>query len=186
MGYGSERASAPPCNDMSQMWNAAYDGEENTVKRLVAGATAGDLNWSNNWGQTALFIASKNGHAGTVRILLDAGADVSIMSKGKTALDIARETKRGEIVDMLQAFINKKAAEQAASRTKQLSRQPSKAAVSPPPKGLCACFAACLQKPPSAQKGKPVSVAKKVSPQRNSDTYMSYSPPPSPRRSIAL
>merc|ERR1712087_275580 len=87
---------------MSVLWNAAYDGEEQTVRRLAAG---NDLDWTNSWGQTSLFIACQNGHDGTVQILLDAGANTTIASKGKTPHDIAREKGHARIMEMLEAAI---------------------------------------------------------------------------------
>ena len=42
-------------------------------------------------GQTALFMASMNGHAAVVKILLEEGADATLTAQGYTAQSIANE-----------------------------------------------------------------------------------------------
>jgi uncharacterized protein len=52
---------------------------------------------------TALMWAAGYGHADTARALIDAGARVELVdNRGKTALDMAREFKHAETVDVLE------------------------------------------------------------------------------------
>jgi len=70
---------------------------------LDAGA---DLNAMDNHGRTALMDAASSGEMSKVKLLLQRGADVSLKSpKGKTALDIAIESKHGKIAALLRGEI---------------------------------------------------------------------------------
>ena len=54
-------------------------------------------------GETALWIASKEGHAEVVKLLLAERADVNAKAKdGKTALGIAKHEKHPEVVKLLE------------------------------------------------------------------------------------
>ena len=56
-------------------------------------------------GWTALIWATKEGHYENVKILLDAGSDVSIMDKtGKSAMDWATENNHWQIAELLQSL----------------------------------------------------------------------------------
>lgn len=56
-------------------------------------------------GMTALMLAAGKGSSPCVRILLHAGADPSLGNdRGLTALDIARENRRGEVAELLETW----------------------------------------------------------------------------------
>ena len=112
------------------MW-AARNGYGAAVSALVeAGATV-DL--QNEYGSTALIIASLHNHPAVVTFLLGKGSDVTLTrSDGKTALDNADEKGHAEVVEILRAHRRAKAqreddarakaqreAEEAAARAKQ-------------------------------------------------------------------
>ena len=55
-----------------------------------------------NDGYTALMLAAKNGHAGMVRLLLDAGAEANLIAQnGRTALTLATKGNHKEVARML-------------------------------------------------------------------------------------
>jgi uncharacterized protein len=52
---------------------------------------------------TALMWAAGYGHAETVRMLIDSGARIDVVDdRGKSALDMAREFKHAETIDVLE------------------------------------------------------------------------------------
>ena len=66
---------------------------------LQAGAGA-DIR--NNQGYTALMIASAEGHAEVVKVLVDAGADRSLRNKKRqTAIDIAKASGQPAVAELL-------------------------------------------------------------------------------------
>ena len=88
------------------MW-AAFQGELDCLELLIAkGAklesTADGHKKAGKW--TALHIAALHGHAPCVEALLKAGADARLKDKrGITALDLAKETKRTEVIALLES-----------------------------------------------------------------------------------
>lgn len=90
---------------------AAHHGHIETVRELLE--TEIDVDHINNLGWTALLEAIILGDGGPtyieiVRLLVDAGADVSIADKGKVSpLSHALEASYSEIADLLRAAIEK-------------------------------------------------------------------------------
>jgi hypothetical protein len=72
------------------VWEAAYDGNEAELRRLIE--RGGSVNWRDEFGWTALMVASYwNGHEGCVRLLLEAEA-IEVNAKDntdRTALHLA-------------------------------------------------------------------------------------------------
>ena len=88
------------------LYSASSDGYEAIVTILLALGT--DVNVKNDYGSTALHIASFNGHEAVVAkllaALLTAGGDVSLKTlKGSTALYIASQNGHEAVVDKLLA-----------------------------------------------------------------------------------
>ena len=61
-----------------------------------------DIGSKDNCGNTALHIASYQGHPATVSLLLDWGATMQRNERGKNPLDIARDEEEQEVVDILE------------------------------------------------------------------------------------
>ena len=80
----------------------------NKIEAVAALISHGaDVNARDEWGKTPLMLASIEGHAKVVEALLDAGADKELKAtsgdcKGKTALDIARNENKGDVVAILE------------------------------------------------------------------------------------
>ena len=84
----------------------ACDGGHDLCARVLLEAGA-EIEKANNNGWTPLMKASYWGHAKVVEALLDAGADKELKGtsggrKGKTALDLARDRNRGDVVAILE------------------------------------------------------------------------------------
>jgi hypothetical protein len=72
---------------------------------IAAGAHVNFADRSMSIAPTALMSAALQGRTGNVRVLLEAGADVSIVNEdGKTALQLAEEQCEEEIVAMIKEF----------------------------------------------------------------------------------
>lgn len=90
------------------MFASGY-GQDAIVERLLAVGANVNLVPDDHSGWTALIAAASAGHAGTVEVLLRAGADPTIQSKaGETALDIARKQGHAEVARLLQAAAERK------------------------------------------------------------------------------
>eukprot|EP00042_Codosiga_hollandica_P058496 m.882912 g.882912 ORF g.882912 m.882912 type:complete len:259 (+) comp59878_c1_seq1:6184-6960(+) len=83
-----------------------------------------DRNSLDGSGWTALMVAAGSGHSECVRLLLQIGADTSIAERdGKTALDLAREEHKEEVVVVLEE--HERYLAQLGSHTKPALREPS-------------------------------------------------------------
>ena len=69
---------------------------------LLKGA---DVDSQDRNGNTALHIASYQGHPDTVQVLLSWGASLCINGQEKTPLDVAREEEEGEVVEILEEWM---------------------------------------------------------------------------------
>jgi ankyrin repeat protein len=80
---------------------AAFNGHEKLVRAYLP---ASEVNAATNTGMTALMVASMNGHEGIVHLLLAAGADTRMRTKGgQSATDLALERGNTDIAELLEA-----------------------------------------------------------------------------------
>jgi len=87
-------------NKNSQLIQAAYDGDLQTVQTLLADGA--EVNARNNRGVTALIMAAMEGHTEVAKLLLEKGADINAKSNsGLTALGAARSRGYTDIVQLL-------------------------------------------------------------------------------------
>lgn len=94
---------------------AASNGNENIVKMLLEKDAFVDAVSPN--ATTPLMMAARGGHIYAVKLIYDAGADLTIKNqRGYTASDFARENKNSKIVEGLRFLIDKEA-ELAKRRT---------------------------------------------------------------------
>lgn len=85
----------------SALWWAASQGRVSVVRALIAGgAKVNEITGYNEGYPTALHVAARHGRAPVVHVLLNAGADSSVVNKaGKTAADLAVEHQHIDVVD---------------------------------------------------------------------------------------
>ncbi len=69
----------------TRLLRAAAKGQTEAVKSLIGSGVTVDS--QNDSGLTSLMMAAKNGHIDTVNVLLEAGADVNVESKGRGGLN---------------------------------------------------------------------------------------------------
>ncbi|KOO28071.1 ankyrin repeat domain-containing protein 39, partial [Chrysochromulina tobinii] len=84
------------------VWQAAKDGNEAELRRLIE--RGGNVNWRNpaDDGWSALHYAAINGHLAIAKRLLEGGADATLRTKGgETAIDFARKEGKSEVVALL-------------------------------------------------------------------------------------
>ena len=84
---------------------AAYNNKIEAVAALISHGA--DVNAREEDGETPLMRASRWGRAKIVEALLDAGADKELKAtsgprEGKTALDVARDKNKGDVVAVLE------------------------------------------------------------------------------------
>jgi len=108
-----------------ELRDAARQGDAATVRALLnAGVDVNAKRQSDGW--TALHCVSWNGQASVVPILLEAGADVYAKNaKDVTALDVARECNKPDVIALLESAIAKAMAAEAKARAE------AKAAMAP-------------------------------------------------------
>ncbi len=100
-GIGVMLLPLPPSYDgIPAIYSAALCRQAKITDMLMAAGA--DINAKDGDGYTALLRAAHQGKTGTVRFLLERGADTSIPDiKGKTALDYAREKQLADIIGLL-------------------------------------------------------------------------------------
>jgi serine/threonine-protein phosphatase 6 regulatory ankyrin repeat subunit B len=110
-------------HDPEELLDAARNGNLERVQELLdAGADVNQARDGDEW--TALMVASFNGHADVVRVLL-AAPDINVNQTnqwGATAQSLARMQRQTEVVALLEAFEN--AAPRTPPRAAQGSPQP--------------------------------------------------------------
>eukprot|EP00943_MAST-04B_sp_MAST-4B-sp1_P003942 g3942.t1 len=80
-------------------------GQEETVKVLAACGAKINFKSKNDGNSTALYIASKNGHANVVKILLENNANVNLFkSDGETALCVAAKNGHSLVIEHLLSY----------------------------------------------------------------------------------
>jgi ankyrin repeat protein len=81
---------------------AAYSGDTDCLQALFE--KGANIDAKDKVGQTPLFYAAKYGPVSNVEWLLKNGADPNVISYGKTALDVARERGKKEVVEYLENY----------------------------------------------------------------------------------
>jgi ankyrin repeat protein len=91
--------SAQTSSANQRLWDAAQRGNLSDVRAaLSAGA---DINYKPGTGATPLIWASYFGHLEVVKYLVESGANLNLISEGKTALDFARSNNKPAVVEYL-------------------------------------------------------------------------------------
>ncbi|GEM_PF-4009809 len=96
------RARYVECMNKCRLHHASWNGDQQTVRRLLEKGADVNMKLSSNGG-TALMSASENGHTEIVKLLLEKGADVNVKlsASGTTALMLASWHGHTEIVKLL-------------------------------------------------------------------------------------
>jgi hypothetical protein len=90
----------------SALHYASYSGHVRMVKLLLDGkyeVKGAGINLQRGGGETPLILASMYGREAVVRLLLERGADVTLRTRGSTALYYARTRNHAAIVALLEA-----------------------------------------------------------------------------------
>ena len=84
-----------------QLWEAARDGKDGEIERLLEAGTHVDCANPDRNGTTPLMTAARYANLSSVKLLVRCGADVNMKSRwGRTALDDARKyNKQPRIMD---------------------------------------------------------------------------------------
>ena len=120
----------PPTRE-NQMWEAARDGKDGEIERLIDAGTQVDCVNPDRNGTTPLMTAARYANLSSVKLLVRYGADVNMKSRwGRTALDDARKyNKQPRIMDKrdVVAFLED-AGQVAAERAKGAAEKEAKVA----------------------------------------------------------
>ena len=115
----------PPTRE-NLLWEAARDGKDGEIARLLEAGTHVDCANPERNGTTPLMTAARYANLSSVKLLVRYGADVNMKSRwGRTALDDARKyTKQPRIMDKrdVVAFLED-AGQVAAERAKGLAEK---------------------------------------------------------------
>ena len=90
----------PPTRE-NQLWEAARDGKDGEIERLIDAGTHVDCAHPGRSDTTPLMTAARYANLSSVKLLVRYGADVNMKSRwGRTALDDARKyNKQPRIMD---------------------------------------------------------------------------------------
>ena len=117
-----------------QLWDAARDGKDGEIERLIDAGTHVDCAHPGRSDTTPLMTAARYANLSSVKLLVRYGADVSMKSRwGRTALDDARKyNKQPRIMDKrdVVAFLED-AGQVAAERAKGTAEKEAKESESP-------------------------------------------------------
>jgi len=75
------------------------DGKVDIVKTLLS--SGANINISDNYGRTPLYIASMKGHIDVIKTLLSSGANINIADNGRTPLYIASDNGHIDVIKTL-------------------------------------------------------------------------------------
>jgi len=118
----------PPTRE-NQLWEAARDGKDGEIERLIDAGTHVDCAHPGRSDTTPLMTAARYANLSSVKLLVRCGADVNMKSRwGRTALDDARKyNKQPRIMDKrdVVAFLED-ACQVAAERAKGLGEKEAK------------------------------------------------------------
>ena len=120
----------PPTRE-NQLWEAARDGKDGEIERLIDAGTHVDCAHPGRSDTTPLMTAARYANLSSVKLLVRYGADVNMKSRwGRTALDDARKyNKQPRIMDKrdVVAFLED-AGQVAAERAKGAAEKEAKVA----------------------------------------------------------
>ena len=114
-----------------QLWDAARDGKDGEIERLIDAGTHVDCAHPGRSDTTPLMTAARYANLSSVKLLVRCGADVNMKSRwGRTALDDARKyTKQPRIQDKRDVIAFLEDAGQVASeRAKGVAEKKAKVA----------------------------------------------------------
>lgn len=85
------------------LMNAAYRGNTNIINMLLENGA--DINYTTDYGMTALMMASSFNQFEAAKVLLENNADTSVTDEyGRTALDLAKSEDYKDIVELLEKY----------------------------------------------------------------------------------
>ena len=118
----------PPTRE-NQLWEAARDGKDGEIERLIDAGTHVDCAHPGRSDTTPLMTAARYANLSSVKLLVRYGADVNMKNRwGRTALDDARKyNKQPRIMDKrdVVAFLED-AGQVAAERAKGVAEKEAK------------------------------------------------------------
>ena len=85
------------------LMNAVYNGNTNIINMLLENGA--DINYTTDYGMTALMMAASFNQFEAAKVLLENNADTSITDEyGRTALDLAKSEDYKDIVELLEKY----------------------------------------------------------------------------------